>query len=155
MLIMAIDPGNEWSGWVVYETADKCPLKWCKSPNSDLLNRIEYTEEDIEWCAIEQVASYGMAVGKEVFETVYWSGIFAHAFGLERVVRIPRKDVKIHLCGSLKAKDSNIRQAIVDRYGGKDKAIGTKKTGYGPLHGINSDVWAALSVAITAAETKL
>jgi hypothetical protein len=96
-----------------------------------------------------------MAVGAEIFETVYWSGIFAQAFGLDSVVRIPRKAVKIHLCGNMKAKDTNIRQAIIDRYGGKDKAIGTKKTGYGVLHGFSADTWSALAVAITAAETVL
>ena len=62
---------------------------------------------------------------------------------------IYRKDVKLHLCGSPRAKDSNIRQALIDRFGpGKEKAIGLKKTP-GPLYGVKSHVWAALAVAVT------
>ena len=58
----------------------------------------------------------------------------------------------MHLCGSAKAKDSNIRQAIIDRYGGDPKrCIGTKKAP-GPLYGISADQWAALALALTAAE---
>jgi hypothetical protein len=48
----------------------------------------------------------------------------------------------------MKAKDANIRQALIDIYGGNDKAIGNKKTP-GPLYGIKGDLWAALAVAVT------
>jgi hypothetical protein len=160
--ILAIDPGCEESAWVSYDSENRKPLNWGKIKNKALLEQIDLDGELVgvgvqyfDYCAIEQIASYGMAVGAEVFETVYWSGIFAQCFGLDSVVRIPRKAVKIHLCGSTKAKDANIRQALIDRYGGKDKAIGTKKTGYGPLHGFAADTWSALAVAITAAETVL
>ena len=37
-----------------------------------------------------------------------------------------RQEVKLHLCNSARAKDANIRQALIDRFGGKDKAIGRK-----------------------------
>jgi hypothetical protein len=66
---------------------------------------------------------------------------------------LPRKDVKLHLCGSPRAKDANIRQALLDRYGGKEKAIGSKHQ-RGPLYGIRSHLWAALAVAVTYQETK-
>jgi hypothetical protein len=59
-----------------------------------------------------------------------------------------RATVKAHLCRSAKAKDSNVRQALIDLFGGKENAIGTKKTP-GPLYGISGDVWAALAVAVT------
>jgi hypothetical protein len=55
--------------------------------------------------------------------------------------------VKMHLCGTTKAKDSNIRQAIVDKFGG----IQATKKG-GSLYGINSHVWPALGVALTVAK---
>jgi hypothetical protein len=160
--LLAIDPGSEKSAWVSYNSESKRPLNWGKIKNRALLEQIDLDGELLgvgvpwfDYCVIEKVASYGMAVGAEVFETVYWSGIFAQAFGLDHVVRIPRKDIKLHLCGRPQANDSNIRQALVDKYGGKDKAIGTKKTGYGPLHGFAHDTWSALAVAITAAETVL
>lgn len=98
---------------------------------------------------IEGIESFGMAVGKEVFETVFWSGRFAEKAGVFH--RVFRKQVKLHLCGSMKAKDPNIRQALIDRFGGvegKAKAIG-KKAEPGPLYGIKSHIWSALAVAVT------
>ena len=73
--------------------------------------------------------------------------------GLKRWRWIERREEKLHLCDSPRANDSTIRQAIIDRFGGKDAAIGKKKVP-GPLYGISGDVWAALAVAITAVETQ-
>jgi hypothetical protein len=64
-----------------------------------------------------------MPVGAEVFETIYWSGRFAEAYGVEHDARITRIDVKMHLCHSPRAKDGNVRQALIDRFG----KPGTKK----------------------------
>lgn len=93
---------------------------------------------------IEKIASFGMPVGAEVFETVFWSGRFAEAYGIERVHRITRIEVKNHICHSSRAKDGNIRQALIDRFG----VVGTKKNP-GPLFGISGDLWASLAVAVT------
>jgi hypothetical protein len=81
-----------------------------------------------------------------VFETCYWTGRFAEAYGFG-TARITRGEVKMHLCHTMKAKDTNVRQAILDRFGGKDRAIGTKSSP-GPFRGITSHLWAALAVAI-------
>lgn len=67
------------------------------------------------------IASYGMPVGKEVFDTCVWIGRFIEAFDLEYEY-VYRKDEKMNLCHSMKAKDSNIRQALIDRFG----PVGTK-----------------------------
>ena len=104
---------------------------------------------------IEMVASYGMAVGKDVFETVYWIGRFAQrALTHDRVFRL---DVKMHLCHDSRAKDANIRQALLDRFpatgGGKTPQIGTKSQP-GPLFGIKSHLWAALAVAVYYHDTR-
>ena len=71
------------------------------------------------------IASYGMAVGKEVFDTCIWIGRFIELEKLQNIDAeyIYRKDEKINLCNSMKAKDSNIRQALIDRFG----EVGTKK----------------------------
>jgi len=55
--------------------------------------------------------------------------------------------VKMHLCGQARAKDANIRQALIDRFGGA-AAIG-RKAAPGPLYGISGDVWQALGLAVT------
>jgi len=96
--------------------------------------------------AIEMVASYGMAVGREVFETCVWIGRFQQAWHAPEAVRlIYRRDVKLHLCGSARAKDSNIRQAVIDLLG----PPGTKREP-GPTYGVRSHAWSALAVAVTA-----
>lgn len=92
--------------------------------------------------ACEWIECYGMAVGREVFETVFAVGTFAAAVDVRL---IPRRDVKLHLCQSPRAKDPNIRQALIDRFG----PTGTKKNP-GPLLGIAGHRWAALAVAVTA-----
>ena len=95
---------------------------------------------------IELVESYGMPVGADVFQTCIWIGRFDPD---ETATLIGRGQVKMHLCHTMKAKDSNIRQALIDRYGpGKDKAVG-KKASPGPLYGLKSHLWAALALGVT------
>ena len=74
---------------------------------------------------IEMIASYGMAVGKEVFDTCVWIGRFKQISESQdiEVEYIYRKDEKMNICHSMKAKDSNIRQALIDRFG----EVGTKR----------------------------
>jgi hypothetical protein len=66
---------------------------------------------------------------------------------------IYRRDVKLRLCGTVKAKDANVRQALIDMFpktgGGKIPQIGTKAQP-GPLYGVASHAWAAVAVAVTA-----
>ncbi len=96
--------------------------------------------------AIEMVQAMGMAVGREVFETVWWTGRFCQAWhDQEAVIRIHRSEVKRYLCGSMKANDSNIRQALIDALG----APGTKASP-GATYGVRTHAWAALAVAVTA-----
>lgn len=148
--ILAIDPGTTHSGWVLMRDG--------KVWNSGVMPNGEVLENLREWravpVAIEMIASYGMAVGKEVFETCVWIGRMMQVAGPERVRLIYRKDVKAHLCdGHPRAKDANIRQALIDKWGGKAEAIGTIKRP-GPLYGVKSHAWAALAVAVTALETR-
>ena len=96
---------------------------------------------------IEKIESYGMAVGAEVFDTVWWAGRFAEAASRVPVVMLPRRAVKLALCGDSRAKDANIRQALIDRFGGS-AAVG-RKAAPGPLYGICRDVWSALAIAVT------
>jgi hypothetical protein len=92
---------------------------------------------------IEKVVSYGMAVGAETFETVFWSGRFAQSF-LGEHVRIDRKEIKLHICESARATDSNIRQALIDRFGDPGK-----KASPGLLYPLKGHTWAAFAVAVT------
>ncbi|MGR3303784.1 MAG: hypothetical protein ACUZ8I_14965 [Candidatus Scalindua sp.] len=149
-MILAIDPGTTQSGWVVYE--DGRIVDKCITENNILIRRIDGKYNHFGRCNklyIEMMASLGMPVGKTVLETCVWIGRIIEAWGHEWEY-VYRKDVKMYLCGNIKAKDSNIRQAIMDLYGSeRSVAIGTKKAP-GPLYGMKYDEWAALAVAITA-----
>lgn len=145
-MILALDPGTTETGWVRF---DGCKVRSSGIvPNSILLEHVK-TESPTLDCtlAIEMIASYGMAVGREVFETCVWIGRFQQAWHEPDAVRLVyRRDVKMHLCGSARAKDPNIRQALIDLLGPQ----GTKKAP-GPCYGIKLHAWAALGVAVTVA----
>lgn len=157
MSILSIDPGPIKSAYVVIED-DLKPIVFGKIDNQDLLDSICFG--DFTKCtdiAIEMIASYGMAVGKEVFETCLWIGKFSEALrnnSNAEIKYIYRKDEKMHICGSMKAKDSNIRQALIDRFAKHDFKNG-KGTKSNPdwFYGFKSDIWAAYAVAVTYAET--
>lgn len=151
MNILAIDPGTTESGWCLYNGSVVISSGVLK--NDDMLSKVEDSVDDR--LAIEMIASYGMAVGREVFETCVWIGRFKQAWrDPDAVELVYRKDVKMHLCGTTKAKDPNVRQALIDLFpavgGGKTPQIGTKGQP-GPLYGVSSHAWPALGVAVTAA----
>jgi len=150
-MIIAIDPGSEVSAYVVFDTQTKLPIDADILPNNDLLNMLIYQPEYQPTAMfVEMIASYGMPVGATVFDTCVWIGRFIQAWqGPYR--KVFRKDVKMYLCGATRAKDANIRQALMDMYGGSREAAIGKKKSPGPLYGFKADMWAALGVAVTAA----
>ena len=146
--MLAIDPGTTESAYVVYNPVSGIRGHG-KLSNSALLDLLPSLRADGgPDVAIEMIASYGMAVGREVFETCLWVGRFIERLQPAPVRLVYRAEVKSHLCHSQKAKDGNIRQALIDKLG----SPGTKKAP-GTTYGISGDRWAALAVAITAVET--
>lgn len=149
---LAIDPGTRESALLHWNAEIHLPVWMWIEENDSILRRVRQLRAPI---VCEMVASYGMAVGKDVFETVYWIGRFCEAAREHGSHRVFRKDVKMHLCNSMRAKDANIRQALLDRFpatgGGKTPQIGTKAAP-GPLYGVRSHLWAALGVAVTFAD---
>lgn len=144
-MILAIDPGPIESAYVIISDGLFEVVEKGKIPNNELMERIPQLQ-GISHAAVEMIASYGMAVGKDVFETCVWIGRFieviAKNFHFEPT-KIYRKDEKLCLCNSMKAKDSNIRMALIDRFG----PVGTKKKpGY--FYGFKKDIWAAMAVAV-------
>lgn len=138
-ITVGIDPGPRESAYVVWDGARV--IQSGDLPNGELAEYLDSASDGVA-VACEWIESFGMAVGREVFETVFAIGTFSQHAVLRLV---PRRDVKLHLCASPRAKDGNIRQALIDRFG----AVGTKKTP-GPLFGIAGHRWAALAVAVTA-----
>lgn len=147
MLILSIDPGTVESGWCIYSTSGRVAQSSGIMPNNDMLTKIQHATENM--LVIEWIEAMGMAVGRETFETVRWVGRFQQTwFRPSEVIFITRREVKLHLCGNMRAKDPNIRQALIDKLGPQ----GTKKAP-GPTYGIRSHIWSALAIAVTAHET--
>ena len=158
MRILAIDPGNKESGYAIIEMPEFKLLDFGKIENEQLLANIEEwfaVDSNIDAIALEMVASYGMAVGKDVFETCVWIGRFVQALQGQDITYIYRKDEKMTLCHSMKAKDSNIRQALIDRYAKHDfkNGKGTKKQ-QDTFYGVSKDVWQAIAVGVTYWENR-
>jgi hypothetical protein len=152
-IVLAIDPGPTQSAWSAVDVASGELRRFAIQPNEHLLDELRDAADHfhyVDQLVIEKVEGFGMAVGAEVFETVYVSGQMAEAARPLPVARIGRKAVKLHLCQSMRAKDANIRQALIDRFGGPS-AIGRKATP-GPLYGVAGDVWSAIAVAVTWAD---
>ena len=160
MRVFAIDPGNTQSAYCVVDAETLRPLDFNKIPNNVLRDYIrDYRFEEEDRAVVEMIQSYGMAVGRDVFETAVWIGRFAER--LDRKLLTPaeflfRKEEKLHICHDSKAKDANIRRALIDRFARHDlkNGKGTKKN---PdwFYGFSADVWAAYAVAITFIETRL
>lgn len=146
MKLLAIDPGNIESAYVIMDK-DYKPVMHEKVSNETLLKHIQvdFPGLCLTNIAVEMIASYGMPVGKEVFETCVWIGRFLQAANYIPVKRlIYRKDEKMNLCHNMKAKDGNIRQALIDRFG----PVGIKKDP-GFFYGFSKDQWAAMAVGVT------
>lgn len=146
-MILSIDAGNVYSGYALLDDSLK-PVEFGKVLNYELLLIISRICTEVKPRAVvnEMIASYGMAVGQEVFQTCLWIGRFvqkAEEHGCHTYF-IYRKEEKINLCGTMKAKDSNIRQALIDRFGG----VGTKGD-KGWFYGVSKDVWSAIAVGVT------
>lgn len=150
--IFAVDPGNEQSAYTILETDSLHPVAAAIVPNAALLEIIgKHSGKGQTRFVVEMVASYGMAVGKTVFDTVFWLGRFYEAAkGYAARDRVYRMDVKMNLCHSSRAKDANIRQALIDRFG----VVGTKREP-GWFYGFKADMWAAYAVGVTYADNAL
>jgi hypothetical protein len=139
-VILAIDPGDIQSAYAILDESLK-PVEFGILENYELLKIVEKSKGNE--MAIEMVASYGMPVGVTTFETVFWIGRFWEAFSGKKT-KVYRKEVKMNLCHSMKAKDGNVRQALIDRFG----VVGTKKNP-GWFYGVSKDVWSAVAVGVT------
>jgi len=144
-IILAVDPGSEQSAYIGW---DGYKIRFAHIAENELILAGLGSLEDMHTITIEKIESYGMPVGKSVFDTIFFCGRFYEVWtrlNLDNNVEfIPRRQVKLHLCNSARAKDSNIRQALIDRFG----PPGTKKSP-GLTYGLKKDLWQAFALAVT------
>jgi len=151
MRVLAIDPGSTKSGLCMINSKTYSPIHAEKISNEEVLDLLPSPDTLV---VIEMVGHYGtgMPAGKDVFDTCVWIGRFLQHFTdcKLHVRQMMRSEVKLHLCGSVRAKDSNIIQALVDRFasGQPNYGKGTKKAP-GWFYGFKADVWQAYALAVT------
>lgn len=177
-IIFALDPGNTHTAFVVYNTTTKTPEEFDKVPNSQIFDRIgtHYTVQSPVVC--EFPYPRGQGVSWQTLDTCEVAGMFhyhARTLGL-LFIKMNRHDIKKHLCpGKPRAKDKDVRQALIYRYGGESciaggkcgackgkgasgrgnaktvcfSCTGTGEAKKGILHGMSADCWQALAVAVT------
>lgn len=142
-IVLGIDPGNVQSAYC-YLQGNKI-LSFDKAPNDDLTAMLVVGDR-YDFIACEMIGSYGMPAGASLFDTCVQIGRIKQMAHVQQIpfTLLLRIQVKSHICHDGRAKDANIRQALIDLFGPQ----GTKKAP-GPTYGISADCWAALAVAET------
>jgi hypothetical protein len=152
---LAIDPGNIRSAYCLVDP-DLRPIKFGLVDNWDLLDVLGHEDVDFNRACIEMVASYGMPVGAEVFDTCVWIGRFTQRLydQAHYPLMVKRQPIKLHHCHSTKANDATVKQALVDRFakGERNHGKGTKAAP-GWFYGFSKDVWQAYALAVYALDT--
>lgn len=159
MKVIAIDPGNIQSALCIIDIETLKPLEFVKADNAEIKEILLARAGEDSLVAIEMIASYGMAVGRDVFDTAVWIGRFFEV-ACSKTITDPdlvyRMEEKNHICHSSKANDSTIRRALIDRFAKHDlkNGKGTKKN---PdwFYGFKADIWAAYAVGLTYIETHM
>jgi len=142
--IIGIDPGPEETAYAVIDE-DYGILAANKVSNESMagwLKNCPYALGKSE-LAVESIQSYGMPVGRTVFETAYMIGRIqqiAEDSGCNCTL-YPRPEYAKSICGVGKINDSVIRQSLLLRFGGDKKGE--------PLYLLkgNSDKRSAFAVA--------
>ncbi len=149
--IVAIDPGNEVSGWVEYSLELGRPVKFGNAtPNEELLAILKKKDWFNSILVVEMFQPRGQPLYIQLVWTAVWIGRFVQTWG-GHWDHLYRETVKHHLTGRTNSSDSNVNMAVKERWGGPKQAVGRKKNP-GPLHGIHNHAWAALAVAVAYAE---
>lgn len=129
------------------------PISYGKILNAEL-EQFMLTNE-FDHVVLEMVASYGMAVGKSVFDTVFHIGRFSLVRPEIPYTQVYRGEVKMHLVGKMSAKDGDVRDSMVyrllseeeiERWGDYGKGVKDDK---GFFYGFNNDIYQAYAVGIT------
>ena len=166
MIVIAVDPGSEESGLVVWD-GDKVWFKGI-APNLEcvafiaLLGKWSLQCDQVTVLAIEHTKPYVLTtaggrpyVPDQIQATSYWVGQMARewtAQTMQSEVQIQRSDVLKHLKANKRkiagraapSKDSQVVIRLRSRFGEK----GTKQNP-GLTYGFKSHIWQAFAVAVT------
>ena len=186
--VLAIDPGPEVSGWVLFGIETRKPFSFGIDTTDEVLKIIE--QESFNWLVIEKVGNQGNIVGDTIFDTCINIGSFKDRYrnNGKYCYDITRSNVIVQLYGFarkrnpdktwFKVRDKHVNAVIIERFGGRDIAVGgvkcqkCKGKGWfgagrpvctacggsqwlnppGPLFGVRKHIWDALGLAMTFLE---
>ena len=143
--IYGVDPGTTKSGVAYFDTENN-RVVWSSGdmPNADVLGWIRrYRDQDDTDIALERIAAiYGGVVGGETVKTIQFCGRVIEAAQPKVIRCLSPQEIRQAICGTAKAKDPGVTQALLDKIGPK----GTKKSP-GPTFGVSSHAWRGLAAA--------
>ena len=152
MYFLGIDPGPKNSAYTLIQALDMDRIRIVDKgivPHDQLMLLLDDFTDDLTYeemlVSIEGMQSFGMAVGASVFETCYNIGEYRlHCKRADMAHRIVfRQTIKLHHCKSVRAKDGNIRQALIDRFG--EPGV---KAAQGILYKVAKDMWSSTAIAV-------
>ena len=157
MHILAIDPGPETCGVVVYCTDERRVLVAEKAePTESAVKRVSQmaTQGSAQLVACERVQSYGIS-GSSLLLTAETYGRISEraAFGGIQFAGLYRREVlrELDLLGARGNRDAAVRARMIEMHGGTQKAAVGRKAKPGPLYGVSSHAWQALGLAVAVA----
>lgn len=118
--ILGIDPGTTETAYCLIDKNYKI-LMADKINNEEFIN-LCFTSPNIQ-IACESLQSYGMPVGREVFETAYIIGRIIQKANDNNIpyTLYPRPEYAKSICGVKKVTDAVLKQALEMRFGGYKK----------------------------------
>lgn len=164
--VLAIDPGPLTCGVVILDRVEgsvpRIRHASAEVSTDSVMGLIDVNVPLGMPVVIEHLSCYGVDFSAVLRDTALISGEFrlrCRQLGREATF-ITRPDVKLHVTQSRKTKDKDIRDALIEKWGGEVAAMGYQKipgskqrTPKGPLYDISSHAWAALALGVTFLET--
>lgn len=119
-LVLGIDPGSTESAYCLVDHGFRI-TEAEKVPNPRLTAML-WTWRGLD-VAVESIQSYGMVVGRSVFDTCFMIGRVQEICSTLRMpcTLYPRPEYTRRICGVGKVNDAVLRQALLLRFGGDKK----------------------------------
>lgn len=118
--VLGVDPGPTETGYALVGPGYQV-VEAGKTSNEAIITMLRANPPS--HIALESVQSYGMAVGREVFDTCFFIGEVIRACkdaGIPFTL-YPRPEYTRRICGVGKVNDAVLRQALLLRFGGDRK----------------------------------
>lgn len=152
-MILALDVGTTETGYCKIEEITRLPIEFDKISNKDLLHKMISTDflKNIGVVVYEKFVSYGAVVGSTTLESVQWNGRFIQAVKdidpTIKIYNVSRIEERKYICNSMRAGDTEVKHALIERFAVHDKKLGKGTKKYPDFfYGFAKDMWSAYAV---------